>query len=473
MSAPNFGLDFQKELVKLMLTDISFLTKCLNYLEDEFFSAGPMRWVFSCIKEHYRVYGKIPNTTIFSTEILNKVAPEDREIYIEFLKSLLTLEVNNADYVKDQLKLFVKKNLFVRAFEESAILWNGKKVDEALELMGKTMHQINSLTFNPPDRSFFFEDYRNRQLQRITDASDQTIIRAFPTGILHLDEVFGPSGGLSRGEVGLIVGDTKSGKSIALNHMAFACSRIGGKVLVLSLEGSRKLTEDRLDARFAEERYQNIKFGEYSSHDVEERVYREYEMLKGNMVVRGFTDKWDYNVVDVDHELDELAAMGFKPDLVVVDYLDLLYPREFDPRENLYERQTRVAQDLHQLAVNRNMALWTASQAKRPTNKANDPNFVLRAMDMADCYGKARTVDMVLTLNFTDEERLRGVMRLYVDRYRDNEAGQVIPLQTDFRRMIFYSAKLATNGILTDADMKKHGNRPVTGLGMMPNSLKP
>ena len=458
MTPHNFGIEFQKQLVKMMLTDVSFLIKCLGYLEEDFFAAGPMRWTFNATKTHYQSYGKIPDTLVFATELTKTVPADEQTLYVEFIRSVLAFEVTDAEYIKDNLQTFVKKNVFVRGYSDCATLWNAHKVDEALELMTKTMHQINTTTFTPPDRTFFFEDFKTRQLQRVMEASDDSIMKSFPTGILMLDEVFGPAGGLSRGEVGLIVGDTKAGKSIALNHMAFACARIGGKVLIVTLEGSRRLTENRMDARFAEERYQNIKFGNYSSEEVEQKVYREYEMLKGNMVIRGFTDKWDYNIIDVEQEIDDVRAMGFDPDMLVIDYLDLLYPREFDAKENLYARQTRVAQDIHSIAAKRNLAVWTATQATRPTTKSNDPHFVLRANNMADCYGKARTVELVLTLNFTDKERARGVMRLFIDRYRDNQAGQIIPIQTDFTKMIFSDPKMLSSSIVTDADQSRGGN---------------
>ncbi len=435
-----FGSDFQKRVLSLCMKDPAFATKCFSYVESSFFEPGPLRWLYHCIVSHFEKYRKLPDPVVLVEEI--KSLDKDKQLlHVTVVKSVLDVVDTNSEYVRDKLTEFIKRNLFVANYTKAGEAWNEKEVEQAFKIMSDGMHKIDSISFSHIDRSYFFKDYPVRQATRMSsEISGNT---KFITGISALDTI--TDGGLARGELGLLCGDAKAGKSIGLNHMAFACCRSKqGKVLYIVLEGSRRLTEDRLDTRFAEELYKLVKRGEINA-GAESKMLREYEALSDYMVVRGMTDKWDYSVLDVDGELEELAAVGFVPDILVIDYMDLLRPRSYDASEPPYMQQTRVAQDLHTLATRRNMAVWTATQATRPKGRENDPTFKLTAKNIADSYGKVRTCDLFITINFTDDEYRNGVRRLWVDRYRDNEAQKEVTMNVDFHKMIFYSGKTDPN----------------------------
>jgi replicative DNA helicase len=267
----------------------------------------------------------------------------------------------------------------------------------------------------------------------MSNASD--ISDKFTTGITKLDEI--TNGGLSRGEEGIIFGDAKSGKSIGLVHIGASCIRsYAGKVLHIILEGSLTQTETRYDARFSAFKYRDIKNGDMPV-EVFERLEREYKSFSKHLVIREMMDEFDYTTENVEAEILELQAHGFVPDMLIVDYGDLLTPRTEKLKGDSYLGQAEIFKDIRVLAKKYNMAAWSATQATRPKGKEEDPNFVLTCSNMSDSYHKARICDLALSLNRTTLERKAGIMRLFVDKYRDDECRILIPLKQDFTKMLF------------------------------------
>lgn len=105
--------------------------------------------------------------------------------------------------------------------------------------------------------------------------------------------------------------------------------------------------------------------------------------------------------------LDQLESqVGFVPDFVMLDYPDLMKIDTKDYRISL----GTLFKDLRGLAVSRNIALVAASQS----NRSGASSKVIRDTDVAEDYSKIATADCVLTYNQTEEERARGLARLYV-----------------------------------------------------------
>jgi hypothetical protein len=206
------------------------------------------------------------------------------------------------------------------------------------------------------------------------------------------------------------------------------------KVYHAVLEGSRGLVENRYDASFMDEFYNRVKRGDIDSQKYE-AARRQYELMRTLLVVEGFTDRWDYTIQDIDHALRELrVAHGWVPDLIIIDYGDLLNGRRTNYRSRL-ESETDAFRDIKSLA-NRGYALWTASQAQRPEKGAEQKADLLQTRQIAGVYDKIRICDFLGTLNQSIAEKQSGLMRLYAEMYRDNAAGQDLLVAANMAKMI-------------------------------------
>jgi hypothetical protein len=423
-----FGVEFQKSLIKLLTRDIGFANAAISYLKDDFFENDVLSWAFRFIERYKEKYNAIPSLSVIMDETRN-LDSTMQEYFQLTLETVIESSLIEEAWLKDKVLDFIKRNIFVEGFHKIKEQYNQGKVTEAYDGMAVVMERIYNTAWSPPDREFFFEDFSQRTSQRLTqDPYNDTV----PTGIHELDNVLG--GGLSLGEMGIWVAYPKRGKStILVNHGVQAVRRANRNVLHVVLEGSRKMVANRYDTVFAQEEYNVVKYGSFSE-DTYKRMAFDYQMYANKLVLRGLTERWDYSAMDIHDEMKELKRLyDWKPDLIVVDYGDLLRGRD-KGYKNETDTQRAAFRDLKSLA-NRGYALWTASQARRPDKDVDAAPEILTSRKIAECFDKVRVADFIGSINQTAEERQANQMRLFAELYRDNEAGKVFLVKSDFSRM--------------------------------------
>lgn len=205
-----------------------------------------------------------------------------------------------------------------------------------------------------------------------------------------------------------------------LTQHGMAATKQLRRVAHFVFEGSRAQVEDRYESGFTQELYRSIRTDGLTSAKYQE-AYQEYQLLKGCLYIRGFVEEWNYTCADVHESLKDLKRLhGWEPDLVIIDYGDLINGRARS-YANDRENQKAAYRDMKSLA-NRGYAVWSASQAQRPDKGSEDSAHWLYARQIADCYEKVRVADFIGSLNITNEERRANVMRLLAELYRDNAA---------------------------------------------------
>jgi hypothetical protein len=290
---------------------------------------------------------------------------------------------------------------------------------------------ISALQMDVADRGWFFEDFDARQERRAVVSAG---LDYFPTGIDKIDERM--YGGLSYGELGVAVAYSKIGKSFWLNQMGFICARMRRRCLHIVLEGGRAKCEDRYEARFTATLYGQVRKGDIESKDFT-IARREYDILKRNLVIRGHADKraWRITPADIDAELAILKEQfGWVPDMIVIDYGDLIHADGDNPREQQMNafRYLKAVAGRSDYRGHHGYAVWTASQAVRPDKGADMREHVVQPRDIADCYEKVRASDAILSLNISKREAEARQARVYLGDYRDNEAHKLVRVKTDY-----------------------------------------
>ena len=134
------------------------------------------------------------------------------------------------------------------------------------------------------------------------------------------------------------------------------------------------------------------------------------------------------NVKDIKRDLMILENLeGFIPDVIVVDYADILAPE--NPNVEGRDRYDETWKMLKNMASERHCLVVTASQSNRKSIEKK----VVTQVDTAEDIRKLAHVDIMLSLNQTREEKESGVMRLGVvaHRHKDfNELQGVAVLQS-------------------------------------------
>lgn len=134
---------------------------------------------------------------------------------------------------------------------------------------------------------------------------------------------------------------------------------------------------------------------------------------------------------------------SFKPDVIVVDYLELLSTDNVSK----WEAQQELAEHLRGIAIELHVPVWTATQTNRDGRKVP----IITDTELAESYGKIRVADFVFSINQDAEEHKEGSARLYVIKNRNGNAKFVETVTIDYGTLRFIDgtngtkAKAATN----------------------------
>ena len=110
---------------------------------------------------------------------------------------------------------------------------------------------------------------------------------------------------------------------------------------------------------------------------------------------------------------------GYKPDVIVVDYADLLRGSGKEIRHEL----GNIYEDLRGLAGEYEIPVWTASQANRSALEED----VIDASKVSESYGKVMVADFVLSLSRKVQDKLSGTGRWHVIKNRFGPDGLTYP----------------------------------------------
>lgn len=435
LEPPPFGLEYQGMLLKVLLGDGFFARNLGDYLQPHFFQNEAMAWAWGFARNHNERYGSFP-TLMLLLDQAKRLSPQFAPVYTAVLERVRDTPVQDENWLRDQALEFVRKCVFMEAFIEARDLFNAGGRDAVYDLMQERLDRIRAVTWEIVDRGWLAEGFADRHIYR----QDQALLGvAVGTGIANLDKIL--EGGAYPGFVGTWLAYPKVGKTTLLVNLGSVSIRAYYKrTLHVVLEGSRQMVEGRYDTIFMDEFYSNVKKGDVDSAKYA-AAFAEMQHLRGLGVVRGFTENWDTNIIHIDDEIKELKRVyGWEPEVIVLDYADLLRGRPGRTYANETQEQVQAFKDIKALA-NRGFRIWTASQAQRPKDEDWDhKQHILTSKSIADAYGKVRVADFIGSINQTVTEREQGIMRLYAELYRDNAAQQLITVGSDFQKMRLGSA---------------------------------
>ena len=159
--------------------------------------------------------------------------------------------------------------------------------------------------------------------------------------------------------------------------------------------------------------------------DNKELVTKTYKEKKlGRLVIKEYPTG-SASVMTVRNHIEKLQLKGFKPDVVIIDYADIMKSsRSYD---SLRHELKLVYEELRNLAMELEIPVWTASQANRESAQAN----VVGHENMSEAYGKAMVADVVVSLSRKASEKASGFGRLFIAKNRAGRDGIVFPVSID------------------------------------------
>lgn len=161
--------------------------------------------------------------------------------------------------------------------------------------------------------------------------------------------------------------------------------------------------------------FEILKRPEFSAYEAEHRMGA-FRKQYGHLYRMKAYPRFSANIADIKRDLDLLELVeGFIPDMIIVDYADILKPE--DGQTSGVEKEDRSWIALAQMAAERHTLVITPTQV---TKSALDAKTI-GASHMARWVGKLGHVDVMATVNQKEDEKPFGRARIGVLAHRHKE----------------------------------------------------
>jgi len=212
-------------------------------------------------------------------------------------------------------------------------------------------------------------------------------------------------GGYGKGDLVLIFGNPGGGKSWAVMAMGAYAAALGFNVLHYTLELSEGYVGKRYDAIFS-----GIDVDKLDHHrkEVDEAVSN----VKGKIIIKEYAPK-RASLDTVESHIQQLEHQNeFKPDLVIIDYLDLLKTNK--NRKERKEEIDDVYTEAKGLAKQLGIPFISPSQANRTGAKSE----ILEGDNAAGSYDKIMIGDILLSLARRRKDKVNGTGMWHIMKNR-------------------------------------------------------
>lgn len=410
----------QNEILALYVFDRDFHYAVDPLLEEEFFDHYLLRTIFCTARKFYAEYGDVPTVEALCTAVLHDHPKIDARELTAFF------EVHRIDGVNAATKKFYLDHLLelrrIRVAQE--VIKRGIDYVSRGEVDRFVHDVVSSLAFHQEDiRTLVFRRDLERVIASLSQVEEERIATLFPT----LDECLG--GGFATRELVVVLGGTGVGKTAFLVNLAWSALLQGRKVFYYSFEVSAERVIMRMVSTILGMRFSEIM--ENPDRAIKRLDTHLMRALFNNFVVIE-APTFSMTTSQLDANIESHALQGTVPDIVFVDYADIMLPQR-SYRERWLEIETSYM-ELRAIAMKRNLVMVTASQINREGADARQ----IKLEHVKGAYGKTHNADVVISLNRSIEDKFKSnLIRLYINKNRNNIADREILLSVDYETMSF------------------------------------
>ena len=404
-SIDEYGPSFQMKVISSLLTHKEFLQNINDVLSDEYFSNPAHKWVINQIIQYYESYHTTISMDILKVE-MKKLDNEVLKVSVkEQLREAYRADLEDLEYVQLEFSTFCKNQQLKKALLNSVDLLKAGDYDSI-------KYMIESAMKAGQDKNIGHEYKKDTESRYRED--HRTVV---PTPWGQVNELV--QGGLGNGDLGLIFGNPGGGKSWTLIALGGYAVKMGYNVLHYTLELGEDYVGRRYDSFFT-----NIPVNKITEKKHRPKVEEVIAELQGQLIIKEYSPG-KASMSTVESHIKKCIDQDFKPDLVIIDYVDLLRSRKTnrerkDEIDDIYISTKALARDL-------NIPVWSVSQV----NRAGAKDDIIEGDKAAGSYDKMMVTDVAISLSRKRQDKVNGTGRFHIMKNRYGMDGMSFNVKAD------------------------------------------
>jgi len=395
-----YGYDYQTKILSSLMQDSIFFGQVVDILSPQYFSNEGASFLIQTASDYFVEHKKCPTLLVFKTELenlddRNKVLKEEAKKFLR--DSWVNKNSTDLDYVKTQTLNFCKNQELKQAILTSADLLKSSDYDGIKQTLDKALKVGMNRDIG--------HNYKEEAEQRYEETNRDTTETPWEV-INDLTQ-----GGLAGGELGVVVAPPGAGKSWVLAAIGAGGVKKGLNVVHYTLELNKFYTGLRYDSIIT-----GVNNSALNIH--KDHILDVVKQLPGNLIIEEYPTK-SASLLTLKAHLDRCKIMNFEPDVIIVDYADLLKGNAKELRLEL----RGIYEGLRNIAGEYNCPVWTASQS----NRSSIDSEVVDATAISEDISKAFTGDFILSMARRTEDKLADTAMVHIIKNRFGPDGLSFP----------------------------------------------
>ena len=398
-----YGTAFQIKVLSSLLTHKEFLVNIYDIISEDYWDNQAHKWIIKEIMKSYDKYHTVPSMDVLKVE-LKKIDNEVLQVSIkEQLRAAYEASEEDLAYVQEEFSNFCKNQQLKKALLTSVDFLNAGDYDSIRQMIDNALKAGNDKNVGHE----YSKDIESRYRE-----DDRVPI---PSPWAKINDLL--QGGLGGGDFGLIFGNPGGGKSWSLVALGGYAVKLGYNVLHYTLELGENYVGKRYDAFFT-----NIPVNTIHKHQV--KVSEAIETLEGQLIIKEFPPG-QATIHTVKSHIQKVTDQGMKPDLIIIDYVDLLGTKKktSDRKgeiDDIYISTKGLAREL-------NIPIWSVSQVNRAGAKDN----IVEGDKAAGSYDKIMITDVCISLSRQRKDKVDGTGRFHIMKNRYGMDGMTYSVKAD------------------------------------------
>jgi replicative DNA helicase len=381
----------ERLILRGLSTNDHYGRKVFPHLRPQYFENPSDQIVYKTIDHFFEKYNTPPTKDALSVALASdKSIPENLYPTIkEIVAGLDPIEGVNEEWLVDQTEAFCKDRAVYNAILQSIEIMEGKDKKYTKDSLPQILQDALAVGFDNDVGHDYFGDIGERYDFIHSDEA------RIPFKLKLLNEV--TKGGVPRKTLNIIMAGTNVGKSMFMCDWAAFLLMQGYNVLYVTAEMAEFRIAERIDANLLNVTIDEL--NEFGKAIFEGRMAKLNEKTKGRLIIKEYATATAHTG-HLSALLNELKIkQNFKPDIIFVDYLNIMCSQRFKVGTDSYTYVKAIAEELRGFAVVHDVPVISATQV----NRGGYSNTDMDLDDTSESWGLPSTADFFIALISSEE----------------------------------------------------------------------